>query len=83
MDTDFFRSFFVANDSLTTPLRIEPMDFDKCSPVIVVEMTHGQAGQLLGVSKVKGGNRMETTFFAAMCIVFRPSLRRCTVWLTV
>ncbi|KAF2097017.1 hypothetical protein NA57DRAFT_77268 [Rhizodiscina lignyota] len=83
MDVAFFRSFFVNNDALSKPLQIAPSDFDDTSSVVVVEMGHNQAGELLGVSKVKGGNRMETTYLAAMCVVFRPSEGRCTMWLTV
>lgn len=83
MDVAFFRSFFVDNDALSSPLQIAPSTFDETSPVVVVDMGHKHAGELLGVSKVKGGNRMETTFLAAMCVVFLPSEGRCTVWLTV
>lgn len=82
MDTAFFRSFF-ADDKLSHPLRITPDTFDDTTPVIVVDLNHSEAGELLGVSKVKGGNRMETTFLQSMCFVFRPSMNRCTAWLTV
>ena len=83
MDVAFFRSFFVDNDALSSPLQIAPSTFDEDTSVVVVEMGNKSAGELLGVSKVKGGNRMATTYLAAMCVVFRPSEGRCTVWLTV
>ncbi|KAK3718717.1 hypothetical protein LTR37_004936 [Vermiconidia calcicola] len=83
MDTAFFRSFFIDNNALDSPLAVSPADFDAASPVVVVELNHGQAGELLGVSKVKGGNRYSTTYLAAMCAVFRPRDERCTLWLTV
>jgi hypothetical protein len=66
MDTAFFRSFFVDNDKLSNPLRITPTDFDD-APVVVVDLSHDQAGELLGVSKVKGGNRMATC-----CVLSEP-----------
>lgn len=83
MDTAFFRSFFVTNDALSSPLKIAPSVFDETSPVVVVELDREEAGELLGVSKVKGGNRMVTTYLASMCVVFRPAEGRCSVWLTV
>ena len=79
----FFRAFFVNNDGLSSPLRVTPATFDGTSPVVVVELNHREAGELLYVSKVKGGNRMVTTYLAGMCAVFRPEYGKCTVWLTV
>jgi hypothetical protein len=46
-------------------------------------MDNQAAGEILGVTKVKGGNRMETTNLEAMCVIFRPKEEKCTVWLTV
>jgi hypothetical protein len=83
MDVPFFRSFFVDNNSLTVPLTVVPDIFDESTPAVVIEMGHKAAGELLGVSKVKGGNRMEATYLAAMCVVFRPKEGKCAIWLTV
>lgn len=83
MDVPFFRSFFVDNDSLTSPLAVVPDIFDESTPAVVIEMGHKAAAELLGVSKVKGGNRMATTYLAAMCVIFRPKEGKCTIWLTV
>ena len=83
MDIAFFRSFFGENEGSSRPLRITPSTFDDDTPLIVAELNHREAGELLGVSKVKGGNRMVTTYLKAMCVVFFPGEGRCTVWVTV
>lgn len=83
MDTPFFRTFFVDNDKLSKPLSITPTEFNDTTPVIVLDVSHHQAGELLGVSKVKGGNRFGTTHLAAMCVVFRPSQGTAKIWLSV
>ncbi|KAH7113355.1 hypothetical protein EDB81DRAFT_670264 [Dactylonectria macrodidyma] len=83
MDTAFFRTFFVDNDKLSKPLPITPPEFDETTPVVVVDLSHHQAGELLGVSKVKGGNRLATTHLAAMCVVFYPSRGTAKIWLSV
>ena len=83
MDLAFFRSFFAENEGLSKPLKITPPTFDDNTPVIVAELKHSEAGELLGVSKVKGGNRMVTTYMKAMCFVFFPGEGRCTVWVTI
>lgn len=83
MDTTFFRTFFVDNDKLSKPLPITPIEFDDTSPVVVLDFSHHQAAELLGVSKVKGGNRLSTTHLAAMCVVFYPSLGTAKIWLSV
>jgi hypothetical protein len=83
MDLAFFRSFFVDNDNLTQPLTVMPETFDESTPAVIIEMGNRAAGELLGVTKVKGGNRMETIHLAAMCVVFRPKEGACAVWLTV
>ncbi|CEJ62727.1 hypothetical protein PMG11_11218 [Penicillium brasilianum] len=83
MDTAFFRTFFVDNDKFSKQLPITPTEFDDSSPVVVVELSHQQAAELLGVSKVKGGNRFTTTHLAAMCVVFYPSLGMAKIWLSV
>jgi len=83
MDVAFFRSIFIDNNSLTSPLTVVPDIFDESTPAVVIEMGHNAAAELLGVSKVKGGNRMETTYLAAMCVIFRPKVGKCAIWLTV
>ena len=83
MDVPFFRSFFVDNDSLSSPLTVVPDIFDESTPAVVIEMGYKAAAELLGSTKVKGGNRMETTYLAAMCVVFRPNEGKCAIWLTV
>ncbi|OCL06529.1 hypothetical protein AOQ84DRAFT_321313 [Glonium stellatum] len=72
MDLAYFNSFF-RNPELKTPIDITPSTFDASTPVVVAELGHAQAGELLGVSKVKGGNRMATTYLASMCVVFYPA----------
>jgi hypothetical protein len=79
MDVAFFRSIFVDNNSLTSPLTVVPDIFDESTPAVVIEMGHKAAGELLGVSKVKGGNRMKTTYLAGMCVVFRPNTGMCAI----
>jgi hypothetical protein len=71
------------NDNLTQPLTVMPETFDESTPAVIIEMGNRAAGELLGVTKVKGGNRMETTHLAAMCVVFRPKEGAYAVWLTV
>jgi hypothetical protein len=83
MDTAFFRAFFVDNKGLTNPLQITPTEFDDDTPVVVVDVGHHQAGELLGVSKVKGGNRFATTYLAAMCVVFYPDKGLAKLWVSV
>ncbi|KAM4063390.1 hypothetical protein HRG_012671 [Hirsutella rhossiliensis] len=83
MDTAFFRTLFVDNDKLSKPLPITPTEFDDTTPVVAVDLIHHQAGELLGVSKVKGGNRLATTHLAAMCVVFYPSRGTAKIWLSV
>jgi hypothetical protein len=83
MDIASFRGVFIDHKDLSKPLTVVPEDFNDESPVVVIELNHTQAGEVLGVSKVKGGNRMATTYLAAMCVVFRPKEATCTLWLTV
>jgi len=85
MDLVFFRSFFTnpRHAGLSSPLKITPAVFDETTPVVVADVTHKQAGELLGLTKVKGGNILETVLLAAACMVFRPAEGRCSMWLTV
>lgn len=83
MDTAFFRSFFTENGRLSKPPRITPSTFDDNMPVVVAELNHHEAGELLAVSKVKGGNRMVTSYLRAMRVVFFPDEGRCTVWVII
>ncbi|KAH8753296.1 hypothetical protein F5883DRAFT_469381 [Diaporthe sp. PMI_573] len=82
MDTAFFRTLFVDNNKLSKPLPITPTEFDDTTPVVVMDLSYHQASELLGVSKVKGGNRFATTYLAAMCIVFYPSRSTAKIWLS-
>lgn len=82
MNTAFFRNFFIDNDKLSKPLPITPTEFDDTSPVVVVDFNHHEAGELLGISKVKGGNRLTTTHLAAMCVVFYPGQGTAKIWLS-
>ncbi|KXT00409.1 hypothetical protein AC578_3360 [Pseudocercospora eumusae] len=82
MDMQFFRFFFVENDNLTQPLSFTPAEFDENTPVVVVEMNRSRAGELLGVSKVAGGNRMATTVLDRLCVIFRPKERTTTVYIS-
>src|SRR5438046_8172710 len=52
------------------------IDFDERTPVVVAELNHNQAGEVFGVSKVKGGNRMVTTYLLSMCVVLYPAQKR-------
>ncbi|KJZ69678.1 hypothetical protein HIM_10925 [Hirsutella minnesotensis 3608] len=83
MDTAFFRTLFVDNDKLSKPLSVTPAEFDDTTVVVVVDLTHHQAGELFGVSKVKGGNRFATTHLAAMCVLFYPTRGTAKIWLSV
>ncbi|KAK4543709.1 hypothetical protein LTR36_005354 [Oleoguttula mirabilis] len=83
MDTAFFRSFCVDNSSLSQPVEVTPSTFDDSTPVVVVELTFLAAGEVLGVSKIKGGNRYATTYLSSMSIVFYPAEQKCRLWLTV
>jgi hypothetical protein len=83
MDLPFFRSFFASNTGLSTPLSITPATFDKDTPVVVAELNGKQAGEVFGISKVKGGNRMEATHLRSMCVVFYPAKGTATAWTTI
>ena len=63
--------------------RLDSLVYDENTPVVVAEMNHSQAGEIFGVSKVKGGNRMGTTYLSSMCIVFYPAKKRARAWVTV
>ncbi|EXU95444.1 hypothetical protein X797_011465 [Metarhizium robertsii] len=67
-------------DSVKAALALK---FDDDTPVVVVDIGHHQAGELLGVSKVKGGNRFATTYLAAMCVVFYPDKGIAKLWVSV
>ncbi|KAE9979541.1 hypothetical protein EG327_007008 [Venturia inaequalis] len=85
MDLPFFRSFFEKNPKLTNPLSITPSPdtISDDTPVVVMDITGTQAGEIFGVTKTKSGNRMETTQLGSMCLVFYPAKGRATVWTTV
>lgn len=85
MDLPFFRSFFEKNPKLTSPLAIvpSPETISNDTPVVVVNITNQQAGEIFGVTKIKSGNRMETTHLALMCLIFYPGTGKATVWTTV
>ncbi|KAF7195071.1 hypothetical protein HII31_03539 [Pseudocercospora fuligena] len=82
MDMQFFRSFFMDSENLTKPLSPMPAEFDDATPIVVVEMNRTQAGELLGVSKVTGGNRMATTLLGRLCVIFRPKEGKTTVYIS-
>lgn len=54
MDVTFFRAFF---DADVKGVSITPAEYDETVPVIVAQLSNDTAGQIFGVSKVKGGNR--------------------------
>ncbi|KAK4894811.1 hypothetical protein LTR27_006932 [Elasticomyces elasticus] len=83
MDIAFFRSFFISNPAITKPIDVQLVSFDDETAVVVAEIGNAAAGELLGVSKVKGGNRMMTTYLRSMCVVFYPKDQKCQLWLTV
>jgi len=62
MDTTFFRALFINNENLANPPETVPEEFNEETPVVVLELDGHQAGMILGVSKVKGGNRMADTY---------------------
>ena len=82
MDLTFFRNFFVDNESLTKPLDVVPKEFDGTTPVVVIDMGNRAAGEILGVSKIKNGNRMATTDLDRLCVVYRPTEGKATVWIS-
>ena len=69
MDIPFFRDFFVFNTEMSKPAELQPQMFERDTPVVVIELDSKAAGELLGVSKVKGGNRYETIHLESMCIL--------------
>ena len=79
MNAAFFQSFFVNNAAVSSPIKLLPIAYDHDRPGVVAELDHKQTGEMLGVSKVKGGNRVKTVYLAAMCAVFRPPAQKCTV----
>lgn len=83
MNTPFFRSFVLADNELARPVKIESDTFDENTPIVVAEFNDSQAGELPGVSKVKGGNRMVTTRLASICGIFRARKQKRTRWSTV
>jgi len=80
MDVAFFRSFFGAG---ITGIKITPEIYDENTPIVVAELTYHAAGEVFGVSKVKGGNRMATIHLAQMCVTLWPQEKRAKAWLTV
>ena len=82
MDLVYFNSFFRSPD-LSTPIDITPPIFDASATVVVAKLNHTQAGELLGVRKVKGGSRMAAMYPASMCIVFYHATGNARVWLSV
>jgi hypothetical protein len=51
----FFRASFIEAKGLTKLVVSTPSEFDDSTPVLVIEMGNGQAGEVLGVSAVKDG----------------------------
>ena len=83
MDLTFFRPFFIDNASLSKPLTVHPAEFDSETHVVIIELDNSSAGEILGVSKVKGGNRMATTYLRYMSVVCFPKEEKCRLWLSV
>ena len=69
----YFNSFF-RNPDPSTSIDITPPIFDTSTTVVVAELNHAQARELLGMRKVKGGSRMTAMYLASMCIVFYPAM---------
>ncbi|RYP59052.1 hypothetical protein DL769_008701 [Monosporascus sp. CRB-8-3] len=68
MDLEFFRSFFCG--VATVGVSITPAEYAEGTPIVVAEPTNTAAGEVFGVSKVKGGNRYATVHLARMAVVF-------------
>lgn len=83
MNTKFFRSFFAENEVLTKPAVLLPSGLDEDSAVVKLKSKNRSAGEILRVSKVKGGNRVEAVHSAAMRVVPQHREEKATVWLTV
>ncbi len=93
MEVAFFKSFFGGNASITPEgesnqfflvrVLIWCLEYDETTPVDVAELTNAQAGAVFGVSKIKNGNRYTQYHLASMMVVFHPSKRRASCWLTV
>lgn len=83
MDMKSFRTFFLENNKLRRQPRPIPAEFDDTSPVVVVGFNNDQAGEVLVVSKVRGGNRFTTVDLQAMCVVFYPNRGKAKIWLTI
>ncbi|KAH8818911.1 hypothetical protein DL96DRAFT_1560416 [Flagelloscypha sp. PMI_526] len=57
--------------------------YDDSSPVIVANLSNEAAGEIFGVSKVKGGNRYSTVHLRSMVVILYPSAQKAQAWVTV
>ncbi len=68
---------------MLTSAPFSTLDYDENTSVVVAELKHAQAGEIFGVSKVNGGNRMVTTYLESMCVIFYPAQKRARAWVTI
>lgn len=66
MDIQFFRSFFSQEE---TNISINPTNYDDSTPVVVAMLSSSQAGDVFGVSKVKGGSLLTPACLSSICVV--------------
>ena len=57
--------------------------YDDKTPVIVADLSHHQAGELFGISKVNGGNKYTTIHMRSMCVILYSKDKKARVWVTV
>lgn len=62
---------------------ISLLEYDDKTPVVVAALSNAAAGEIFGVSKVKGGNRYATVHLAAMVVILYPASKKAQAWLTV
>jgi hypothetical protein len=83
MDLAYFKSFFGNNPAIAERITPPLATISSTTPVAVLDLGNAQAGELLGVSKIKGGNRIATVDMYAMQILFYPTTSKAVVWVSV
>ncbi|KZV89496.1 hypothetical protein EXIGLDRAFT_618133 [Exidia glandulosa HHB12029] len=80
MDDAFFRAFF---DTGIAGVKISPADYDASTPVVTAHFGNRAAGELFGVSKVKGGNRYTENHVSAVMAVLYPPQQKFVMFFSI
>ncbi|EJD44684.1 hypothetical protein AURDEDRAFT_166170 [Auricularia subglabra TFB-10046 SS5] len=80
MDVAFFKAFF---DTGVAGVAITPSTYDDTTPVVTALFGYAAAGQLFGVSKVKGGNRYTENHIAAVMAVLYPAAKKFLMFFSI